>query len=345
MVKFKAPRLQFLLVGTLLTVALSTLVGNVYSSLEPHLTGDEQAELREQRYADLGHGAAPDEKMLKEPLDKVMTGYNDSMACASDTGLKDAAKSREKNGKSLHGAGGIKKPLLPTKMPESSPCSDTHKKMMAKQARYGAKTAGLSEGKNGAPTQASDPGSVNQTALASQNRLKQLEMTLTERNQTAALLNRGCAEGRFECPETSQASRGWLLPVAMAATATLNNRDMQSYASEQAAATNAAYKMAQTTEKRMGEELAGHDQFKQLSQLIQLQMDKQQEINAKAEIMKQAALKLEEKMDQGGASHNCSSVTQTEEKFKSRPWALAFEKIKSDFYSVNKGKNFNCTNI
>lgn len=299
-------------------VSLVLEVVNARVGVELFGSVEELNEIEAEQRQTLAHAPPIDPKLLSVPLEEVEADYQAQMECASDTALKASLKETEKQVKSLTGEHNVKKQIEPTEVPDSSPCSDTHAKMLDEQAQYGAKTEGLSEGKNGAETQANLDGSVAKTTLASQNRLKQYEMTLAERNQVGPAFNRFCIE-TGDCEQAATPSGfTWLVPVAVARVqGGLDGQNFErSHAAELIAASQ-SYEKAARTEDRYNRQLTQYDQLSQLHKLLEVQTAKQQEIKAKDTVIMQAALQLEIKMDQGGASHNCSSVSAS----KPRWWA------------------------
>ena len=188
MAKLKLKRLQGVIVFGLLVFAMGNIIENVYSAIPAVLTGEEQEIQREERYASLGACPAPEPEALEVPVEDVQKEYFDAQACVSDTSVASAIKSTNKAMKELRSAGGVKKPFEPEEKPSSSPCSTSDKKALAEQARYGAQTEGLAEGKDGAETMANQPGSTAEYALISQNMQNCHEQTLAEMVKLGLLL-------------------------------------------------------------------------------------------------------------------------------------------------------------
>jgi len=292
------------LVLSLVIFAVGNIIENVYSAIDPYISDEEKAELREQRYADLGHCPAPKPEELEVPVEEVQKDYFDTQACVSDTSVASSIKSNNKMIKDVRASGGVKKPFEPVEKPSSSPCSKTDKKVIAEQARNGAKTEGLSEGKDGAETSANQPGSTAEYALVSQNLQTCHEQKMDEMGQVGPSFNLYCKENPEFC--TQSASR-WYAPIAVA-QAQVGYRNFSTYHSKRVQEIETSKKESRQVEERARQERATYERYNYLSQALKTVADKSQEINAKAEVMMIAFQAYVEKFDQGGTSHNATSL-------------------------------------
>lgn len=310
MAKLNFNRLSLALVIGLVFVAVANVAENVYSAIDPYLTGEEQAEIREQQYGDLGACPAPTPEELEVPVEEKQTDYFDTQACVSDTSIAASIKSNNQMVSEARSSGGVKKPHEKQEKPESSPCSKSDKKTMAEQARYGAKTEGLSEGKDGAETTASKPGSTAQYALMSQNLQTCHEQTLNEMGQVGPSFNLYCKENPELCSQTAQR---WYAPVAVVKAST-GFRNFSVYHANRLTEIQNSISTSREVESRARLERGTFEKYNYLSEVTKAMADKDQEIDAKTEVQmagirgKKAGEGLVEKFDQGGTAHNASAL-------------------------------------
>jgi hypothetical protein len=309
MAKLNLNRLSLALVISLVFVAVANIAENVYSQVSV-LTDEETAEQRELSYASLGHCAAPNPEDLEVPVDEAQTDYLDTQACVSDTSVASSIKSNNEMMSEVRSSGGVKKPHDKQEKPDSSPCSKSDKKVMAEQARYGAKTEGLSEGKNGAETSSSKPGSTAQFALISQNLQTCHEQKLTEMAQVGPSFNLYCKENPDLCSQTAQR---WYAPVAVVKAST-GFRNFSVYHAERIFKIENSISTSRQIEARARSERAHFEKTNYMTEAMKALADKNQEIDAKAEVQ-MAGIRgenpgegLVEKFDQGGTSHNASAL-------------------------------------
>lgn len=309
MAKLNTKRFLLTTVTLLVCVAFVNLTHNVYSAITPIITEDEQAELREERYA-LGHCPAPEPEELEVSVEEAKAAYLETQTCVSDTSIASSIKSTNKMMSGLRDSGGVKQPYEKQEKPNSSPCSKSDKKVLAEQARYGAQTEGLMEGKDGAETTANREGSTAQYALMSQNLQICHEQKLAEMSQVGPSFNLYCKENPDEC---SQSASHWLAPVAVV-QASLGFRNFSQFHAKRIENLAAAAAESAKVEARGRQERATYEQYNYLYQALATMADKEQEIRAKNKIMMEAVDGtssgggLKRKFQQGGVGHEAITI-------------------------------------
>jgi hypothetical protein len=310
MAKLNLNRLSLALVIGLVFVAVCNVAENVYSATESYITGEEMEEQRALSYASIGKCAAPKPEELEIPPEEAQTAYFDTQECVSSTSVANSMKSTDTMMSEVRSGGDVKKPHEKQETPTGGACSQSDKKVMAEQARYGANTDGLTEGKDGAETTASEPGSTAQYALISQNLQNCHEQTLTEMAQVGPSFNLYCKENPDLCSQTAQ---HWFAPVAVVKAST-GFRNFSVYHADRVAKIEHSRTISRQVESRARQERATFDKYNYLSEALKAIADKNQEIDAKAQVQ-MAGIRgenpgegLVEKFDQGGTAHNASAL-------------------------------------